>query len=83
VLFKPNRTLVSERAVSLGGHPGKEIRLEMKEADRAEVSARMRYYDVERRIYVLQCLTPKAADGPEVAAKCEKFFDSFKVEKGK
>jgi hypothetical protein len=43
---------------------------------------RARFYDVNRRIYVLQCLVPKSADGDAAAQTCGKFFDSFRVRSG-
>lgn len=80
VLSGVEATLLWEQPVSLGGHAGKELRMAVRNAAGREVVARVRFYDVARRIYCLQCLTPKAADGPAAAEKCVKFFDSFKVE---
>ena len=75
-----NGTLDSKRDISLGVYPGKEVSLTLKDVRGMELRSRMRFYEVGRRVYYLQCMTTKAHDGPEFALKCAKFFDSFKVE---
>ena len=73
-------TLLAENSISLGGHPGKELRVAVKAPNGQEFITRARYYDVAGRVYVLQCIFLKATEGPALAEKCERFFDSFKVE---
>lgn len=73
-------TLLGEDTVSLGSSPGRQLRLLAKAADAEEFIVRARIYDVATRVYVLQCIFPKAEDGLVVVEKCGKFIDSFKVE---
>jgi hypothetical protein len=75
-------TVLREDQISLGGSPGKQLKLEAKAANGDEFLDRARMYDVNRRVYILQCIFPKAEDSPAIMAKCEKFFDSFKVQSG-
>jgi hypothetical protein len=75
-----NATLLDEDSISLGGSPGRAFKLLAKPADQQEFLVRARLYDVGRRVYVLQCIFPKAEDSPTVVEKCGKFVDSFKVE---
>lgn len=72
-------TLLGEDTVSLGSSPGRQLRLVAK-ASEQELMVRTRIYDVSKRVYVLQCIFPKAEDGVVVVEKCGKFIDSFKVE---
>lgn len=74
-------TVLEENQISLGGSAGKQLKF-LAKADTGEFVDRARIYDVRRRIYVLQCILPKAADSPEGIDRCEKFFDSFKVQSG-
>ena len=69
-------TLIGEESISLGGSPGRQVRIEAKYSSGEVFIDRVRFYDVNRRIYVLQCIVPKT----EAVNQCEKFFDSFKVE---
>jgi hypothetical protein len=75
-------TLLGEETVSLGSSPGRQLRLLAKTTDAQEFMVRARMYDVTGRVYVLQCIFPKAEDGPASTDKCAKFFDSFKVQSG-
>ncbi len=75
-----NATLLGEDSISLGGSPGRQLKLLAKAADQQEFIVRARFYDVGRRVYVLQCIFPKAEDSLGVVDKAEKFFQSFKVE---
>jgi hypothetical protein len=74
-----NGTLMGEEAISLGGSPGRALRIAARTDSGSEFVDRARFYDVNRRIYVLQCLTPKANDNDSTAQTCEQFFDSFRV----
>ena len=76
-----NGTLMGEEAISLGGSPGRAIKIAAKTESGIDFIDRSRFYDVNRRIYVLQCLIPKANDSDSAAQTCEQFFDSFRVKK--
>lgn len=71
-------TLLSEEAISLGGYPGRELKIAAKNSD-LDLLIRARIYDVGRRVYVLQHIIQKSSDSPAVAQKTARFFDSFKV----
>jgi len=76
-------TLISENSISLGGAPGRELKVLLKDTKGGENIIRARFYDVNRRIYILQYYFPKSEDGSDLAtAKADKFFDSFKVQSG-
>jgi hypothetical protein len=71
-------TLLKEEAISLGGNHGKELKVSaMNEG--FDLMLRIRFYEVGRRIYVLQHIFQKSADSSAVAEKTTRFFDSFKV----
>ena len=76
-------TLLSEEAISLGGNPGRELKVSVKTEAGIEFLIRARMYDIGRRIYALQHLTLKSSDSPAIAKKTTRFFDSFKVTIGK
>ncbi len=74
-------TLISERSISLGGFPGRELRVLIKGPNEVEYIDRVRFYHVGMRIYLLQYFFLKSEDGSAlVTTKAEKFFDSFKVD---
>lgn len=73
-------TLLGEETVSLGSSPGRQLRLLAKTPDGQEFAVRVRIYDAATRVYILQCIFPKAEDGLVVVEKCGQFIDSFKVE---
>lgn len=70
-------TLVSERPASGAGTTGVEIRVTTKMESGLEFLLIARIYDVNKRVYVLQYIIPKAEDGAAGTAKTAKFFDSF------
>jgi hypothetical protein len=72
-------TLLDEHSMSLGGAPGRQIRFAAKTEQGFEFIDRARFYDVKPRVYVLQCIFPKAMDGAAIAERCDQFFDSFRV----
>jgi hypothetical protein len=74
-------TLVSEKPISLGRYPGREVKISGKGNDGIEFISRCRFFDVNKRIYMVQFIFKKANDNSEAAAKAAKFFDSFKVGK--
>jgi hypothetical protein len=87
-----NGTLISETATSLGGYPGRELRVSTKPAPAApaeggkpaeavEYIVRARFYEVAKRVYVLQVIFPKSLESESINAKATKYFDSFQVVK--
>jgi len=74
-----NATVVTDELISLGGAPGRGLKVIAKSSDGVEFIDRAQFYDVNRRVFVLQCIFPKDEEGPAIVAKCEKFADSFKV----
>jgi len=72
-------TLLDEHSMSLGGAPGRQIKIAAKTEQGMEFIDRARFYDVKPRVYVLQCITPKSLDSASTAERCEQFFDSFRV----
>jgi hypothetical protein len=73
-------TLLSESAISLGGSPGRELKVTAT-SDGTEFLLRARFYDVDKRVYVLQFIIPKSEDDSASAEKAARFFDSFQVTK--
>lgn len=67
--------LLSERSISLNGHPGRE--LEIKVSDNSDTAiARLRICLVGNRLYYIYTLAPEdRASSPSV----EKFLNSFKL----
>ena len=75
-------TLLSEEAVSLGGHPGRELKIAVKTQD-YELLIRGRLYEIGGRVYILWHSFLKSADSSAMTDKTAKFFDSFKVAQNK
>lgn len=71
--------LVGEDSISLGGAPGRAIKIVAKTDAGIDFIDRARFYDVNRRIYVLQCLVPVSDEGAAVIQVCDQFFDSFRA----
>ena len=71
-------TLVSEKSICLGGYSGREVKMSGKTDDGTKFIARVRFYDVNRRIYMVQYIGRKPND---TSAKTTRFLDSFKVVK--
>ena len=72
-------TLLDEQSISLGGAPGRQLKI-AGTTQGIEFIDRVRFFDVNRRIYVLQCMAQRRADGPTSAERCEQFFDSFRTQ---
>jgi len=72
-------TLLDEHSMSLGGAPGRQIKISASTEEGVAFIDRARFYDVKPRVYVLQCITPKSTDSAATAERCEQFFDSFRV----
>jgi hypothetical protein len=77
VLDATKGTLIKEEPISLGGNAGRELKVATKNGD-FDLLIRIRFYEIGRRIYVLQHIFQKASDTPAVTAKTTRFFDSFK-----
>jgi hypothetical protein len=74
-------TRLSERKINLGIHPGLEMNVSAKSPDGTELLVRVRIYDVDRRVYVLQFIIPRSEDDNVSAEKAARYFDSFRVTK--
>jgi hypothetical protein len=74
-----NGTLVSESAISLGGRPGRELKVAAKTADGLDFIVRARYYDAGGRVYLIQIVTRKTTEAAAYSDKATRFFDSFQV----
>jgi len=74
-------TLIGEKTVRLGSSLGREIRLLVKDANGSEYDMRARFFDIDRRVYVLQFLALKSADVAIADVKAARYFDSFQVAK--
>ena len=72
-------TLLDEHSMSLGGAPGRQIKVAATTEQGFEFIDRARFYDVKPRVYVLQCIFPKSMDSAAIAERCDQFFDSFRV----
>lgn len=72
-------TLLDEHSMSLGGAPGRQVKISARTEQGMEFIDRARFYDVKPRVYVLQCIFPKSIDSAETVERCEQFFDSFRV----
>jgi len=72
-------TLLSEKVISLAGYPGREANVSANGGSGAEYLIQVRFYQVEKRIYVIQFIVAKSADAEVSAAKSAKYFDSFQV----
>lgn len=74
-------TLVSEEPVSLGRNAGKAVRVKAS-ANGIDFVALSRFFDVDRRIYILIYLFPEKESEQEHKPQADKFFDSFSVNAG-
>lgn len=84
---KVNGKLLSENPVTLGAIPGRDLNVALqlsvptKEGEPArqiDYVDRMRMYEADKRVYILQAFFPKAAER-EAAPRVTKYFDSFQV----
>jgi hypothetical protein len=71
-------TLVSERVISLGGYPGRELKVAAK-FDTTEYVVLAKLWDTENRVYVLQAVYPKSNESETMSANAAKYFDSFQI----
>jgi hypothetical protein len=72
-------TLLDEHSMSLGGAPGRQVKISGRTEQGMEFIDRARFYDVQPRVYVLQCIFPMSIESAAIAERCEQFFDSFRV----
>ncbi|HEV2021196.1 MAG TPA: hypothetical protein VGQ94_01570 [Terriglobales bacterium] len=82
MISKIKGTLLAEKEISLGGYPGREVKVAATGSDDAEYIALARYYVVGDRIYVVEVVFPKASERA-TTEKVAKFFDSFTFVKPK
>ncbi len=66
-------TLLSEREISIGGHPGRELQVQSSDG---KLSLQIRIYLVGSRQYQVVMVSPKSSTP---AADRDRFFDSFKL----
>ncbi|OPY04503.1 MAG: hypothetical protein A4E67_02350 [Syntrophaceae bacterium PtaB.Bin038] len=66
-------TLLSERAVSIGGHPGRELQVLSSDG---RLALKMRIYLVNNRQYQVVAVTPKETRS---TADRDRFLDSFRL----
>ncbi len=87
-----NGTLINETAISLGNHPGRGIKVLAKAPAGASAEGEKppetvdyivhaRFYEVDKRIYILQVIFPKSLESEATNARATKYFDSFQVVK--
>ena len=74
-------TVLGESIISLGGSPGRELKVATKDEEGIEYLLRSRLYDIGKRVYILQFIFPKSLDSQAMTAEGSKYFDSFQVSK--
>lgn len=74
-----NGTLISEKSISLGAYPGRDLKVLARAPGGSEYIVRARLYEAEKRVYILQFVVPKALDSEEMSGKGVKYLDSFQV----
>ena len=74
-----NGTVIGETKVTLSGYPGLDVTISLTSAG-TDFVARARFYQVERRVYIVQGVIPRTGMTASVE-KVAKFFDSFQVSK--
>jgi hypothetical protein len=74
-----NGTVVSEGKITLAANPGLELKVTFKDPEGIEYFLRARLYNVDKRLYVLEFLYPKADDSEAVNAAGSRYLDSFQL----
>jgi len=74
-------TLLAEKAISLDGNPGRELKVLAKIPDADELIMMVRFFQVGMRIYVIQLIVPKSSEAATSAEKNVNYFDSFQITK--
>src|SRR5216683_761344 len=59
MMQRVNGTLISEKSISLGAYPGRDLRVLARAAGGGEYIVRARLYEAEKRIYVIQFIVKK------------------------
>src|SRR5713226_9735467 len=73
-------TLLAEKAISLDGNPGRELKVLAKISDADELMM-VGFVQVGVRIYVIQLIVPKSSEAAISAEKNVNYFDSFRITK--
>ncbi len=71
-------TILSEHEISFGSYPGRDLRVSLKDPAGVEYVIHTRFYDIERRVYIVQFIMPKSNESASEKAT-SKYFDSFQV----
>jgi hypothetical protein len=81
--------LIGDNAISLGGYPGRDLKIALKlpvapaageVPPQIDYVDRFRIYEVGKRVYILQAMFPKSQE-TEASISVTRFFDSFQVVK--
>lgn len=71
--------LLSESNISLGVHAGRELKVSATDSQGTDFIIHARFYDVNRRIYVLQRIYQRERDDAANSQVTSKYFDSFQA----
>jgi hypothetical protein len=69
-------TLLWEKSISLDGHNGREFQI-AAHLEATQMVFRVRIYHVQTRVYILQFISEKRFESPEIVRDSVKYFDSF------
>jgi hypothetical protein len=72
-------TLLGEKAISLDGNPGRELKVLAKISEADELIMMVRFFQAGMRIYVIQLIVPKSSEAATSAEKNVNYFDSFRI----
>jgi hypothetical protein len=75
ILQSVNGTLLTEEPIGLDGAQGQGVKIHAKTSAGTKFFARVQVYDINRRVYFVQCMSTDNG----AMSKCNKFADSFKV----
>lgn len=68
--------LTSETAITLAGHPGREVVIEARGEDRPPATIKGRLFMVQNRLYQVTVVAPRARSGDQAV---DDFLQSFKL----
>ncbi len=68
--------LTSETAITLAGHPGREVLIEARGEDRPPVTIKGRLFMVKNRLYQVTVVAPRSRSGDKAV---DDFLQSFKL----
>lgn len=68
--------LISETAITLAGHPGREVVIEARGEDRPPVTIKGRLFMVQNRLYQITVVAPRSRAGDKAM---DDFLQSFKL----